>query len=187
MDTAYLVVVSRPYEISLVAPLCARLGPRLIVGSHLEFDTGAAIPWKIDRMGMGDAEWSARILRRFLETGSEVGVKIDPDTSLTGDVPFSPSFDVWGDFRRSSAQPLVWMGGYQAFTRSAAEELLPKLKGPTLYQDFAMGRALVGTKMAAYNHPQVNAWAAPGDLVTPAFHRGRPPGLRRHPLGSFHP
>lgn len=181
-----LVVVNFHHadELPQVARLAKIIGPNFRGVSHLDTPLTA---WRFDSMRKFNVEWTKRFLRQFLETKSfDTLIKLDPDTVINSSILPLPDLPchVAGDFRKSWFG-WVWFGGYQFFSRHAAQSLLddPEYTGNCPVQDMPLTQSVIRQKLTAYNLPFVNCCKTKTDGPALVEHRGgvlinrQPPGL----------
>jgi hypothetical protein len=160
--------ISRPAELDGVQLQFKRFGKELRV---VALSVPDGIPedqvWIVKDMDKRTVNWTRRIFEMFLKTSEDVLIKTDPDSVFSDDetvlAPLRKS-DVAGDFRQAQLG-MVFLGGFQYFTRHACEVLLAdrKFNGFCIYQDIELAKAIARNKLVAYNMPGVNSHWVLGD------------------------
>jgi hypothetical protein len=187
ISAAYTICSKPEREIDGVRDLANVFGPLLHVGTlkkYLNLDYGDAVTWEIPDINKHSLEWSLRVFRRHTTDGW--AVKVDPDTRIR-ELPEVPSseFHAGGDFRYLGDR-WVWMGGFQLFTRHAAEKLVNHCTPDVCtYQDVALAKALTALEIPCYNYPasEVDCWSTDVRRSAKVWHRGA--GSAREPSGPL--
>jgi hypothetical protein len=150
-------------------------GSRLKVGvvsKYSDIDFYGAVPWVIPDTNKSTLEWSLRIFRDYTRDGW--AVKIDPDTVVKS-VPEAPpqGHDAAGDFRFISGR-WIWFGGFQLFTKKAAEVVSTSEPVSCVYQDVELAKILSRSKLACYNYgaDEVDCWSSDKTKSAGVWHRG---------------
>ena len=160
--------ISRPAELDGVRRQFKRFGNDLRV---IALSVPEGIPeeqvWLVNDMNKRDVNWTRRIFEMFLKTSDDILVKTDPDSIFSDDeTTFAPlrKSDVAGDFRRAQLG-MVFLGGFQYYTRHACEVILAdkKFEGFCIFQDVELAKAIARNKLIAYNMPGVNSHWVAGD------------------------
>jgi hypothetical protein len=183
MNPLIVVNFHRQSELAGVAVFAARFGESFRGVSDLKTPLTS---WPVLSMQKMDAEWTKRFLRLFLaEKNFDCLIKIDPDTSINGELPLPVlGGDVAGDFRKSKFG-WIWFGGYHFYTRAAAEKILADtlFDGRIVSQDIPQTKSVIRLGLKAEQLAGVNCWKMPEDADAIVSHFGHsripasPPGL----------
>lgn len=170
-----LIVINfcKQSEMESVAAFAKRFGSDFRGVSNLKT---AFTSWPVDSMNKIGVEWTKRFLRRFMEeTKYDCLIKIDPDTTITGELQFPiQGGDVAGDFRHSKFG-WIWFGGYHFFTRAAVERILSDSEyvGSSFLQDIPLTQSVIRMGLKTEQLQSVNCWKLRGDADTAVSHAGR--------------